>query len=190
MRSRCTDSGCPHEGRCRGESLGWSCRRPLGTVLMAAPWSQHTRGINVAMALLVEQWCNSRAVWWGQAWWTNAFPWCLIGLPHRWARVDELAHPLSSPQLRRRSISLEAAWRPAPSNSTRSTHRASALRRHMAGGVSGSPRAVGWRQGAAPGASFSSGGIDALGALQASGPPAVPPPHRPREGELERPLAA
>ena len=69
------------------------------------------------------------------------------------------------------------------------THRASALRRRIAGGVSGGPRAVGWRQGAAPGASFSSGGIDALGALQASGPPAVPPHHRPRGAALERPLA-
>ena len=69
------------------------------------------------------------------------------------------------------------------------THRASALRRHVAGGVSGSPRAVGWRQGSTPGASFSSGGVDAAGALQASSPPAVPTHHRPRGAALERPLA-
>ena len=72
--------------------------------------------------------------------------------------------------------------RPITSESTRSPHRASALRRHVAGGVSGSPRAVGWRQGAAPGASFWSGGGDASGALQASCPPAFPPHHRPRGG--------
>ena len=30
------------------------------------------------------------------------------------------------------------------------THRASALRRRIAGGVSGGPRAVGWRQGSLP----------------------------------------
>ena len=30
------------------------------------------------------------------------------------------------------------------------THRASAPRRRIAGGVSGSPRAVGWRQGSLP----------------------------------------
>ena len=80
--------------------------------------------------------------------------------------------------------------RPITSESTRSPHRASALRRHVAGGVSGSPRAVGWRQGSAPGASFWSGGGDASGALQASCPPAFPPHHRPRGGALERPLAA
>ena len=42
------------------------------------------------------------------------------------------------------------------------TRRASAPRRRIAGGVSGSPRAVGWRQGAAPGASFWSGGVRRL----------------------------
>ena len=40
------------------------------------------------------------------------------------------------------------------------THRASAPRRRIAGGVSGTPRAVGWRRGAAPGARIEFGGVD------------------------------
>ena len=40
------------------------------------------------------------------------------------------------------------------------THRASAPRRRIAGGVSGTPRAVGWRRGAAPGARIQFGGVD------------------------------
>ena len=94
-----------------------------------------------------------------------------------------VAHPPCSPHLRHRSIGLEAAWRPAPSKSTRTTHRASALRRHMAGGVSGSPRAVGWRQGAAPGASFWSGGVRRLRCIAGELParlPSSPPAPRGR----------
>ena len=83
---------------------------------MAAPSSQHRRGINVAMELLVARRCNIQAVWWWQAWWRGAPLCCLKDRPHRWNHVDELAHPLRLGQLRRRSISLEAAWRPAPSN--------------------------------------------------------------------------
>ena len=159
---------------------------PHGRADVAAPaWHQR-----VAMALLVARRCNSQAVWWWQAWRTDAFLWCSKDMAHRWTRVDELAHPPCSPQLRHRSIRLEAVWRPTPSNSTRATHRASAPRRRVAGGASGSPRAVGWRQGSAPGASFWSGGGGAASALQASGPPAFPPHHRPRGGALERPLAA
>ena len=119
---------------------------PHGRADVAAPaWHQR-----VAMALLVARRCNSQAVWWWQAWRTDAFLWCSKDMAHRWTRVDELAHPPCSPQLRRRSIGLEAAWRPTSSESTRSPRRASAPRRRVAGGASGSPRAVGWRQGSLP----------------------------------------
>ena len=43
------------------------------------------------------------------------------------------------------------------------THRATAPRRHMAGGVLGTPQAVGWRQGSSPGASFWFRGVDGFG---------------------------
>ena len=100
----------------RRHRIGW----PSDRACALASWLRRRHitsvALPMAMTLLLERRCNIRAVWWRQAWWTHAFPWFSTkDFPHRWARVDELAHPLSSPQLRRRSISLEAAWRPTPS---------------------------------------------------------------------------